>query len=127
MRKHLKKIKILLITLVIIILGILTYEFMWGKLIPYFLAKIGFTKYELSNFEIYVQNGAEYKDLRAIDSLFPSIEDFHQLKFLKKPALYIFRDKENYLLLFGFESKVPCLSQWLCLIKTSFLISRSVY
>src|ERR1035437_6886544 len=97
MRMYLKKIKFLLITLVIIILGILTYEFIGRKLFPYSPIKIGFTKYELSNIVIYVQNGAEYKDLRAIDSLFPPIEDFHQLKFLKKPAIYIFRDRENYL------------------------------
>jgi hypothetical protein len=97
MREHLKKIKFLLITLVIIIVGILTYEFIWGKLFPYSPVKIGFTKYELSNIEIYIQNGAEYKDLKAIDNLFPSIEDFHQLKFLKKPDIYIFRDRENYL------------------------------
>ena len=73
------------------------YELFWGKLFPYSPVKIGFTKYELSNFVIYIQNGAEYRDLKTIDSLFPSIEDFHQLKFLNKPALYIFRDKENYL------------------------------
>jgi hypothetical protein len=97
MRNHIKKLKLLLIPLVIIILVILTYEFIWGKLFPYSRVKIGFTKYELSNIVIYVQNGAEYKDLKAIDSLFPSIEDFHQLKFLKKPAIYIFRDRENYL------------------------------
>ena len=97
MKKYVKKIKLLLITLVILILGILTYEFIWGKLFPYSPIKIGFTKYELSNIVIYVQNGAEYKDLKAIDSLFPSIEDFHQLKFLKKPVIYIFRDRENYL------------------------------
>jgi hypothetical protein len=97
MRKHIKKIKFLLITLVIIILGILTYEFIWGKLFPYSPVKIGFTKYELSNIVIYIQNGAEYKDLKAIDILFPSIEDFHQLKFLNKPTIYIFRDRESYL------------------------------
>jgi hypothetical protein len=97
MRKYLKKIKIFLITLVIIILGILTYELLWGKLFPYSPIKIGFTKYELSNIVIYIQNGAEYKDLKAIDNLFPSIEDFHQLKFLRKPDIYIFRDRENYL------------------------------
>jgi hypothetical protein len=97
MRKHLKKLKLLLMTLVIIVLGILTYELVWGKLLPYSPVKIGFTKYELSNFVIYIQDGAEHKGLRAIDGLFPSIEDFHQLKFLKKPVLYIFRDRENYL------------------------------
>jgi len=97
MKKHLKKIKLLLITSLIIILGIITYEFLWGKLFPYSPIKIGFTKYELSNIVVYIQNGAEYKDLKAIDSLFPSIEDFHQLKFLKKPDIYIFRDRENYL------------------------------
>jgi hypothetical protein len=96
-KKHLKKIKLLVITSLIIILGIITYEFIWGKLFPYSPVKIGFTKYELSNLVIYIQYGAEYKDLRAIDSLFPSIEDFHQLKFLKKPDIYIFRDRKSYL------------------------------
>ena len=97
MKKYLKKIKIFLITLIIIILGILTYELLWGKLFPYSPVKIGFTKYELSNIIVYIQNGAEFRDLKAIDSLFPSIEDFHQLKFQRKPYIYIFRDRENYL------------------------------
>lgn len=97
MRKYLKKLKLVLTILVIIILGILTYEFLWGKLFPYSPVKIGFAKYKLSNIVIYVQNGAVYKDLQPIDSLFPSIEDFHQLKFLQKPDIYIFRDRENYL------------------------------
>jgi hypothetical protein len=97
MKKYIKKIKLLLITLGIIIIGIIAYEFIWGKLVPYSPVKIGFTKYELSNIVIYVQHGAEYKDLEALDSLFPSIEEFHQLKFLKKPAIYVFRDRENYL------------------------------
>jgi len=96
-KKSIKRIKFFLITLFILILGILTYELLWGKLFPYSPLKIGFTKYELSNIVIYIQNGAEYRDLKAIDSLFPSIEDFHQLKFLKKPDIYIFRDSENYL------------------------------
>jgi len=96
-KKHLKKIIFLLITLTIIILGILSYELLLGKLFPYFPVKIGFAKYELSNIVIYIQNGAKYRDLKAIDSLFPSIQDFHQLKFLKKPDIYIFRDRENYL------------------------------
>jgi hypothetical protein len=70
---------------------------MWGKLFPYSPVKIGFTKYELSNFILYAQNGSEYKNLNAIDSLFPSVEKFHRLKFLKKPSIYMFRDRESYL------------------------------
>jgi hypothetical protein len=97
LKKYLKKLKYFLIILAILFLGIISYEFLWGKLFPYSPVKIGFTKYELSNFILYVQNEAEFINLNAIDTLFPNIETFHRLKFLKKPDIYIFRDRESYL------------------------------
>jgi predicted SprT family Zn-dependent metalloprotease len=92
-----QQIKLSALTLIIIAVGALIYLFLWGKLFPYSSIFIGFSKHELSRTVIYVQDGAKFNDFQRIDSLLPLVEEFHQLKFLKKPRIFIFRDKESYL------------------------------
>jgi hypothetical protein len=92
-----RKIQITLLTLLIIAAGALLYSFLWGKLFPYSPIFIGFSKHELPRTVIYVQNGTDFNDYNKIDSLIPLVEEFHQLKFLKKPKIFIFLDKESYL------------------------------
>ncbi|MBF0529600.1 MAG: hypothetical protein HQK55_10085 [Deltaproteobacteria bacterium] len=92
-----QQIKLSLSALIIIAVGALIYLFLWGKLFPYSPIFIGFTKYELSRTVIYVQNGAKFNDFQKIDSFPPLVEEFHQLKFTKKPKIFIFRDTESYL------------------------------
>lgn len=82
---------------VIFVLGITIYCFLFGKMFSYSPIIVGFTKDELSNTIAYVQNGAEFSEHQKIDSLIPSIEEFHQLKFKHKPKLFVFRNKESYL------------------------------
>ena len=76
---------------------IATYLFLWGKLFPYSPLKPGFTKHELSNVIIYEQHGATFDDYAVVDSYPPTVEKTHKLRFLRKPVLYIFRDKGSYL------------------------------
>jgi hypothetical protein len=92
-----KKIQLTLLTLLIIAAGALLYLFLWGKLFTYSPIFIGFSKHELPRTVIYVQNGANFNDYNKLDSFIPMVEDFHQLKFLKKPKIFIFLDKESYL------------------------------
>jgi predicted SprT family Zn-dependent metalloprotease len=92
-----KKLKNSLFGIAVILVGLLSYEILWGKLFPYSTIFIGFTKHELSNTVIYTQNGVEYKDFVRIDTLIPSVENFHELKFLSKPKIFIFRDSSNYI------------------------------
>lgn len=73
-------------------MGILTYEFLFGRLFTFSPVIIGFTKHELTNTIIYVQNGADYTDFQRLNTLTPSIEKFHELKFKKKPEIFIFKD-----------------------------------
>lgn len=80
----------------IFILGIIVYSFLFGKLFPYSPIIIGFTKNELANTIIYIQKGAEHPDLKKIDYLIPNVEKFHEWKFLNKPRLFIFKDKNSY-------------------------------
>jgi hypothetical protein len=81
--------------IILILIGILTYEFLVGKLFPFSPVIIGFTKHELINTIIYVQNGADYTDFQRLDTLTPSIEKFHELKFKKEPEIFIFKDILN--------------------------------
>jgi hypothetical protein len=92
-----KKIKILAIVMCMATVGLLTYLFLWGKLFPYSPIKIGFSKHELSNTVVYVQEGAACNDFKVIDSYPPAVEKSHALRFRKKPIIYFFRDKDSYL------------------------------
>lgn len=80
----------------IFIISILIYSFLFGKLFPYSPIIIGFLKNELTNSVVYIQKGAGYPDLNKIDSLIPHVEKFHEWKFLKKPRIFIFKDKASY-------------------------------
>ncbi len=76
--------------------GIIVYSFLFGKLFPYSPVIIGFSKNELTNTIVYIQKDTEHPDLRKIDSLIPNVENFHEWKFLKKPRIFIFKDKNSY-------------------------------
>jgi predicted SprT family Zn-dependent metalloprotease len=80
----------------ILIISIVAYSFLFGKLFPYSPIILGFSEIELENTIIYIQNGTQYTDLNKIDSLIPQVEYFHELKFLKKPRIFIFKDNSNY-------------------------------
>jgi hypothetical protein len=88
--------KIILVT-IIVLPGFTAYLFLFGKLFPYSPIILGFTKQELNNTIIYIQNGAEFNDYVKIDTLISSIEKFHELKFIKKPELFIFQDSISYI------------------------------
>ncbi len=80
----------------IIIVSIL-YSLLFGKLFAFSPLTIGFTKHETQKVIFYVQRGAEFKGYDQIDSMLPSVEAFHKMKFTGKPKIYIFRDKNSYL------------------------------
>lgn len=92
-----KKIRILIIGLFVTIFSVLTYELLWGKLFPFSPIIIGFTKYEQPHSSIYVQDGGDVSNLTRIDTLIPIVEDFHELKFLYKPKIFIFRDSISFI------------------------------
>lgn len=92
-----RKTKIFAIAVAIALFGFVVYSFLFGKLFPYSPLVIGFDRHELAHTVVFVQHGAQFSDFEQIDSLLPAVEEFHQLKFLRKPGIYIFRDRENYL------------------------------
>jgi hypothetical protein len=91
-----KTVKLSITTLIVIVTGALAHLFLWGKLLPYSPIVMGFSKHELSNTVIYVQNGTQFDEYGRIDAFIPLVEAFHQLRFLKKPRIFIFRDRESY-------------------------------
>lgn len=84
-----KKLYIGIITL---LTGIIIYQFLFGKLFPFSPVVLGFSRYEYTNTVIYFQKGAANDNYSGIDTLVSPVEEFHNLKFLKKPELFIFRD-----------------------------------
>ena len=94
MFKSLKmKITLALFTLFLLILS---YLFLFGKLFPFSPIILGFTKHELTNSIIYVQNESEFTDLQRIDKLLKPVEASHRLNFTKKPRILIFSDRSTY-------------------------------
>lgn len=65
--------------IVILIPGFLACLFLFGKLFPFSPVITGFTKHELGHSLVYVQKGAEFTEFEAVDTLIPSVEDFHEL------------------------------------------------
>jgi predicted SprT family Zn-dependent metalloprotease len=91
------KMKKILIGIIIAVFGFVFYLFLFNKLFTYSPIIIGFTKHELTNTIIYVQKRTGYNDLTRIDTLIPSIENFHDLKFIRKPEIFIFRDSLSFI------------------------------
>lgn len=85
--------KRIVIWISILLFGLIVYLLLFGKLFVFSPLILGFTKNELSNTIIYVQNGADYTGFKRLDTLTRSVEKFHELKFKKKPEIYIFKDR----------------------------------
>lgn len=94
--KQYKKTKLFIGALLIILFTVLLYQLLWGKLFPYSPVKLGFEKFEFSNIVVYVQNGSETYNYKSLDTLIPSVERFHKLKFIHKPEIIFFRDADSY-------------------------------
>jgi hypothetical protein len=91
------KMKKILIGITFVVSGFLGYLFLFSKLFTFSPIIIGFNKHELYNTIIYVQKGADYNDFTRIDTLIPSIENFHDLKFTPKPEIFIFGDSLSFI------------------------------
>ncbi len=90
------KVRSFIIGLAILGLMAFSYQLLWGTLFPYSPVKIGFTKQNLSNVVIYIQNGSTYYDYNKIDTLIFAVENFHGLNFIRKPEILFFRDSDSY-------------------------------
>ncbi|MDD3050871.1 MAG: hypothetical protein PHR06_06950 [Candidatus Cloacimonetes bacterium] len=89
-------IRFFLILLTIFTILFVVYSFLFGKLFPYSPIIIGFSEIEQENTIVYIQKGHKFTEMSKIDSLIPLIETFHELEFLKKPRIFVFRDSESY-------------------------------
>lgn len=92
-----KRKKKVIIGIVITLFSVLAYEFLCGKLFPFSPIIVGFTKYKLPHSIIYIQDGVDLQTLTRIDSLIPKVENFHELKFLFKPEIFIFQDSISFI------------------------------
>ena len=91
-----RKIKTVAIALPIIVLLLLSYELLWGKLFAYSPVKVGFIKNELPNIVVFTEKGSTFSNYEAIDTLIPAIEKYHALGFKNKPEIIIFSDEASY-------------------------------
>jgi len=86
-----------LIGIALVPIVIIIYLFLFGKLFAYTPYILGFTRHESPNTVVYLQNGVDYSNLLKLDTLVFPVEKFHDLEFIKKPKLFIFRDSTTYI------------------------------
>jgi hypothetical protein len=84
--------KKIIIAIVSILTGTICYLFLFGKLFAFSPVILGFSKHEMPNTIVYVQKGSSYNDFQNTDTLTLPVEAFHELKFKRKPEIFIFRD-----------------------------------
>jgi hypothetical protein len=92
-----RKKKIIFYLFFVIIIILLVWLFLFGKLFAYSPIVLGFSKYELNNTVVYLQNGSPFKEFGILDSIVKPVERFHQLQFQHKPEIFIFSDSNSYL------------------------------
>jgi hypothetical protein len=92
-----RKMKFLIFSFFSIVCVVLVYLFLFGKLFAYSPLVLGFSKYELNNAVVYLQNGSPFKQFGIIDSIVKPVERFHQLQFQPKPEIFIFSDSSSYI------------------------------
>ncbi len=80
-----------------VLIGLVIYLFLFGRLFPYSPVIVGFEKHEFTNTIIYTQKGVPFDDYEKIDTLIPPIEKFHELKYLRKPKIFLFSDSVSYI------------------------------
>lgn len=90
------KRKIFFLGLFAILILIIAYIFLFGKLFPYSPIIFGFQKHETNHTIIYIQKEADFIDFSSIDTLIPTVEDFHELEFRYKPKIFVFKDSISY-------------------------------
>lgn len=88
----LKKHLIVFSLVVLVLLG-----FLFWKLFPLSPIALGFTKHELTHSIIYMEKDSPLTTYEVIDNYIERVEQFHNLKFLKKPRIYIFSNKNSFL------------------------------
>ena len=79
-----------------VLIGTLAYLTLWGKGLPYSPIIIGFDRHELDHLVIYMENGGPDEAYDWMDRLVRDVEDFHELSFRSKPALFFFRKASTY-------------------------------
>ena len=72
-------------------IGALAYLLLWGKGLPYSPIIIGFDRHELDHLVIYMEKGGPAEAYDWADRLVREAEDFHELRFRSKPALFLYR------------------------------------
>lgn len=80
----------------LVLLGVLVYSFIWGKLFPYSPVILGFDRRELPHTIVYIQKGNHYTDFDWVDSIPAGLEAFHELRFKSKPKIIFFGDTGTY-------------------------------
>lgn len=73
----------------IVLVGVILYLFLFGRLFPYSPLILGFERKELARSTIYFHKGADISRLNDVDKFIPEVEAFHQLKYKHKIEIFL--------------------------------------
>ena len=74
---------------VLLIIAVVIYSFLWGRLFPFTPIIVGFEKCEFEKVIIYFHDNDDILDFEIIDSLIYKTEKFHQMSFNRKVEIFI--------------------------------------
>lgn len=97
--------KKLIVAIILLVIGVIIYSFLGGRLFPFSPIIIGFEQKEFNKAIIYYHNGIDISKYIIIDSLINEVEDFHQLKFKQKVKIFIFNSDKEYTRLTGLTAR----------------------
>ena len=81
----------------LVLLLVISYQLVWGKLFPYSPVRPGFTRHDLARAVVSVEEGSPFARFAEIDSLIVGVEQAHGLTFTARPHILIFADSSSYL------------------------------
>ncbi len=119
--------KKLIIGTVLLIIAVIIYSFLWGRLFPFSPIIIGFEQKEFNKAIIYYRKDTDISKFIIIDSLTNEVEDFHQLKLKKKVKIFIFNSDKEYTRHTGKKTRFvvfPLLWKNLCIRQSKNRIRR---
>jgi hypothetical protein len=85
----------IILTAILVIVGILVYQLLYGRLFPFSPVVSGFKKHQHQRATIYYQS-ADISRFGFIDSLVQVAEQFHQLAFKRKVEIFVCDSDRTY-------------------------------
>jgi len=111
MKRRINK-KIILFGIVLILVAIIFYQFLWGRLFPFSPVIMGFEQKELNRGVLYYRRGIDISKYKILDNLIDQVEEFHRLQFKRKAEIFILDSDKEFMKLTGSNARFVTLPMY---------------